>query len=146
MQAAITKFRILVNGDVKTVSSTQLVYKGTTYVPIRETAKFFGYNTNYNPYFDSIEFAQKNGVSNKWLTLIDFTNLTNYQVTSTEESPQVLKIVSGRDTAFSIDVSSLKHGSESAIVTTNNKLIHIKYSYGAVLLSKEDLKAAGYNF
>ncbi|WP_433944338.1 stalk domain-containing protein [Paenibacillus sp. SN-8-1] len=144
VQATITKFRMIVNGQLKSSTSTQLVYKGTTYVPIRETAKYFGYNTFYNPHFDSIEFTQKNKISNKWSTLIEFTNLNDYEILPSDDS-SVLTIGTPKNVAFKITTSVLKEGSETTVITTNGKLLHVLYSNSTLFLNKEDLKAAGYN-
>ncbi|MNN47603.1 hypothetical protein D3C81_1620320 [compost metagenome] len=122
------------------------MYKGTTYVPLRETAKYFGYNTFYNPYFDSIEFTQKNKISNKWSTLIEFTNLNDYDILPSEENNKgVLTIGAGKNIAFKITTSDLLEGSETTVITTNGKLLHVLYSNSTLFLNKEDLKAAGYN-
>lgn len=145
VQATVTKLKMIVNGQLKSATSTQLVYKGTTYVPLRESAKYFGYNTFYNPHFDSIEFTQKNKITNKWSTLIEFTNLNNYEILPTEDSKDILTIGSGKNIAFRITTSDLKEGSETTVIATNGKSIRVLYSYSTLFLNKEDLKASGYS-
>ncbi|MNS25421.1 hypothetical protein D3C72_573160 [compost metagenome] len=145
VQATVTKLRMIVNGQMKSDTSSQLVYKGTTYVPIRETAGYFGYNTYYNSKFNSIEFASKNELLTKWTTIMDFATLNDYQVRTSESNKDLLELAAGGNTAFSLSLVDLIKAGETIITTTKGNLVHVKYTSGTILLSKEDLKAAGYS-
>lgn len=49
VQATFQKFKLVINGDEKELSSDPLVYKGTTYLPVRTVFDAIGYEVKYDP-------------------------------------------------------------------------------------------------
>ncbi len=144
VQATIAKFKILVDGETKTGTTSQLVYNGTTYVPIREVGGLFGYETEYDGTNKSIEFVANNEVSSKWTTFVEFSTLNDLVIRQDQDSKDVLNIMDGGNIIFSININATEYGAESSITTRKGDLIKILNSYGSILLNKSDLKAAGF--
>lgn len=61
VQAAIAKFTFSVDGQKQTLKNDPLVYKGTTYLPVREVAEMTGYGLEYNNTEKSIDLKSKGG-------------------------------------------------------------------------------------
>lgn len=60
VQATLTKFSISINGEKQALKSDPLVYKGTTYLPVREVAGLFGADVaNFDNATKSIEIVTK---------------------------------------------------------------------------------------
>ncbi|WP_458463000.1 stalk domain-containing protein [Paenibacillus sp.] len=59
VQATLANFKVIVNGQSKSVTSDQLLYKGNTYLQLCEAAKILGYEVKYASATRSIEFSAK---------------------------------------------------------------------------------------
>nr|WP_235847745.1 stalk domain-containing protein [Paenibacillus tuaregi] len=136
--ASLAKYNIVVNGQVKETVSSQLEYKGTTYLPIRETAGIFGYNTQFDAKSGSISFT----TIKDWITLSEFENLNAITIVSTKDEG-IYNVTKKGKTLFLIDASKLKDGDETTSVDSDGKVIHIKKSLGAIYLKKADIDKIG---
>jgi hypothetical protein len=58
IEATISKFNIIVNGEYKQLQSDPLVYQGTTYIPLREIGNLLGYDVTYKADTRTIELNQ----------------------------------------------------------------------------------------
>lgn len=63
VQAALAKFTFSVDGQKQTLKNDPLVYKGTTYLPVREVAEMTGYGLEYNNTKKSIDLKKKGGMT-----------------------------------------------------------------------------------
>ncbi|MEK5417324.1 hypothetical protein BSK49_19125 [Paenibacillus odorifer] len=61
VQAALAKFTFSVDGQKQTLKNDPLVYKGTTYLPVREVAEMTGYGLEYDNTKKSIDLKSKGG-------------------------------------------------------------------------------------
>ncbi|OME59498.1 stalk domain-containing protein [Paenibacillus odorifer] len=61
VQAALAKFTFSVDGQKQTLKNDPLVYKGTTYLPVREVAEITGYGLEYDNTKKSIDLKSKGG-------------------------------------------------------------------------------------
>ncbi|WP_179086922.1 stalk domain-containing protein [Paenibacillus sp. FSL E2-0274] len=75
VQAALAKFTFSVDGQKQTLKNDPLVYKGTTYLPVREVAEMTGYGLEYDNTKKSIDLKSKGGtvVKNDQLTSTAYT-------------------------------------------------------------------------
>ncbi|MEK5478268.1 stalk domain-containing protein [Paenibacillus sp. FSL R5-0407] len=144
VQATIAKFKILVDGETKTGTTNQLVYNGTTYVPIREVADLFGYNTNYDGPKKTIEFASANETVAEWISLANFAALNEAQVGQPEDSDDIITIARSGIRLFGINKTGFTDGTESKVLTEDGKTIRVLKLKDSFMLNKEDLKAAGF--
>lgn len=92
VQATLANFKVIVNGQSKSVTSDQLLYKGNTYLQLREAAKILGYEVNYASSTRSIEFSAKSQSQADWITLIDLSASNGYQVNLKGDSSDVYNI------------------------------------------------------
>lgn len=144
VQATIAKFKILVDGETKTGTTNQLVYNGTTYVPIREVGGLLAYETKYDGQLKQIEFISTDKVSGEWISLYEFEVLNNLQIVGSKEVDGSYKVVKGLEDIFSFNTSELKDGDESATTSKSGNIIRFKKHLGSTLLNKEDLKKSGF--
>lgn len=144
VQATLKKFRIIVNGETQISTSNQLLYKGTTYVPIRETANMFHYTTNYNANANTIEF-KSNPLSTEWITLNELQALNKVSITPITGKENAYEITSAGSSLLKIYGEDIKEGDSTVVSDVNNKQIQVKKSLGAIVLNKQDLKNAGFN-
>lgn len=59
VEAVITKFKIVVNGQEAQLQNSPLVVNGTTYLPVREVASLLNADLKYNGTSKSIELSTK---------------------------------------------------------------------------------------
>ncbi|WP_435922736.1 stalk domain-containing protein [Paenibacillus sp. DYY-L-2] len=144
IQATIAKFKILVDGEIKTGTSNQLVYNGTTYVPIREVATMFGYDTKYDGPGKTIEFASKSETVAEWISLANFAALNEVQIGQPEDPEDIITIARSGIRLFGINKAGLTEGFETKVVTEDGKTIRVLKLKDSFMLNKEDLKAAGF--
>jgi len=57
IEAVLTKFKIVVNGQEAQLKNTPIVVKGTTYLPVREVAGLLNTNLNYDGQAKTIELT-----------------------------------------------------------------------------------------
>lgn len=144
VQATLQKFRIVIDGTPRTGTSTQLLYKGTTYVPIRDTAGLFDYSVNFDNNSKSISFNSNNSYSDGWVTLNDF-QIANSDLNVHLNGEDTYEVTNGKSVQLiKINTSTLEDGENSTIYDVNSKKIKIKKVLGAIYLNKQDLKDAGY--
>ncbi|WP_068786081.1 stalk domain-containing protein [Paenibacillus phocaensis] len=140
VKATIKYFNFVVNGQTK-LTADALAFNGMTYVPIREAASLFNYDTTYDSATRSISFSSKQD----WITLAELIAATpRLNATQSEETPDVYVVRTGGEIAFSLNVSNLKDGETSSVVTNQSHQIRVKKELGAVVLNKKDALAAGY--
>lgn len=144
VQATIAKFKILVDGETKTGTTNQLVYNGTTYVPIREVGGLLGYETKYDGKLKQIGFISMDNVRGEWISLYEFEVLNNLQIVKSKEVDGAYKVINGLEDVFPLNTSELKDGDESATTSKSGSIIRLKKHLGSILLNKEDLNKAGF--
>ncbi|SPY16901.1 Uncharacterised protein [Paenibacillus polymyxa] len=59
VQAVVSKYAITVDGQQQTLKSDPLVYKGTTYLPVREVAGLTGYDLQFDAKSKKIDLQSK---------------------------------------------------------------------------------------
>ncbi|OAB34270.1 hypothetical protein PMSD_14985 [Paenibacillus macquariensis subsp. defensor] len=59
VEAVLTKFKIIVNGQETQLKNTPLVVNGTTYLPVREVAELLNTDLNYDGNNKKIELSSK---------------------------------------------------------------------------------------
>ncbi|AWB44269.1 hypothetical protein DCC85_08595 [Paenibacillus sp. CAA11] len=144
IQATISKFKIIVNGQIKSNSSNVILYKGTTYVPIREAANLFDYKTAYYGAAQAIEF-RSNHKQDKWVTLSELQSLNSVSIVQKADgSKGAYDIKSNGSILFSVYSDQLNDGDSTIVYISNNKPIHVKKTLGAVVLNGQDLLNAGF--
>lgn len=140
VRASIKYFNYVVNGQTK-LTADALVFNGTTYVPIREAASLFNYDTTYDGATKTISFTTKKD----WITLSELVAAnTRLSASQSDDTPNVYVIRSGGEIAFSLNASNLKDGETTSVVTNRSHLIAVKKELGSVVLSEKDVIAAGY--
>lgn len=94
VQVALAKFTFSVDGQKQTLKNDPLVYKGTTYLPVREVAEMTGYGLEYDNTKKSIDLKSKGGSTVKdtenWITLAELKN-HNITITGNLTDTMVLK-------------------------------------------------------
>ncbi|MBW4840023.1 MAG: copper amine oxidase N-terminal domain-containing protein [Paenibacillaceae bacterium] len=140
IKATIKYFNFVVNGQTK-LTADALVFNGATYVPIRDAASLFNYETKYDAATKSISFSSKRD----WITLSELIAAnTRLSASQSEDTPNVYVIRAGNEIAFSLNASALKDGETTSVVTNRSHLISVIKELGSVVLSKKDVIAAGY--
>lgn len=143
VQATLAHFKIIVNGQSKSVASNQLLYKGNTYVQLREAAKILGYEVNYRSANRSIEFSAKSQSQAEWITLIDLSASNGYKVALKGDSADVYTISKNLNTLLTVNANGLKEDEEKVVADPSGKTIRYKKLQGSLVLNREDLKKAG---
>lgn len=144
VQASLQKFRIIVNGETQVTASNQLLYKGTTYVPIRETADLLHYGTYYDAKSKTIEFNTKPN-SNEWISLLDLQAFNNnIAVNPIEGKDGGYEVKKSDKVLLTIFGGDLKDGDQAVVHYVNDEPIQIQKKFGALLLNKRDLSAVGF--
>lgn len=140
VKATIKYFNFVVNGQTK-LTADALVFNGATYVPIRDAASLFNYETTYDAATKSISFSSKKD----WITLSELVAAnTRLSASSSQDTPNVYVVRAGNEIAFSLNASNLKDGDTTSVVTNGSHLISVKKELGSVVLGKKDVIAAGY--
>ncbi|GGH62860.1 hypothetical protein GCM10008014_39710 [Paenibacillus silvae] len=143
VQATLANFKVIVNGQTKNVTSNQLLYKGNTYLQLREAAKILGYEVNYKNASKSIEFSAKSQLQADWITLIDLSESNGYKVTLKGDSADVYIISKNLDTLLTVNANGLKEGEEKTVADPSGKTIRYKKLQGSLVLNRADLKQTG---
>jgi len=58
VEAVFDKFTFIVNGEKKDLAADPLVYKGTTYLPVRVVSNLLGYDVNFKAKTKTLELVQ----------------------------------------------------------------------------------------
>ncbi|MFS0873265.1 stalk domain-containing protein [Paenibacillus xylanilyticus] len=143
VQATLANFKVIVNGQSKSVTSDQLLYKGNTYLQLREAAKILGYEVNYTSSTRSIEFSAKSQAQADWITLIDFSASYAYEVNLQRDSAEVYNISKDTKTILSVNTTGLKENEEKVVADPSGKTIRYTKLQGSLVLNRGDLKKAG---
>ncbi len=143
VQATLANFKVIVNGQSKSVTSDQLLYKGNTYLQLREAAKILGYEVNYESSTRSIEFSAKSQSQADWITLIDLSASNGYQVNLKGDSSDVYNISKNLKTILSVNANGLKEDEEKVVTAPSGNTVRIKKLQGSLVLNRADLKKAG---
>lgn len=147
IQATLAKFKMVVNGETKATTQSQLVYNGTTYVALREAADLFGYEAKYDGTKKQIDFTLKDiptEVSIEWISLYEFETLNKGITISQKDTIGSYKIVQDKNELFSLYTANLKDGEIGGTTTKDGAAINVMKYLGSILLNKEDLKEAGF--
>ncbi|MBU5673829.1 stalk domain-containing protein [Paenibacillus brevis] len=140
VKASIRYFSFIVNGQPK-LSADTLVHNGFTYVPIREAANLFNYDTKYDGATKSISFESRK----EWITLTELIAANStLSVSKQENAPDIYEIHERSQLAFKINVTSLKDGDNSTTADNKSNVIAIKKDLGSLFLNKKDVLEAGY--
>lgn len=143
IQATLSNFKIMVNGQSRSVSSDQLLYKGNTYIQLREAGKLLGYEVNYQSANRTIQFSAKSQSQSEWITLIDLSASYGYQVKLKGDSADVYTVSKDLKTLLTVDANSLKENEEKVVADPTGKTIRYKKLQGSLVLKRADLKEAG---
>lgn len=143
VQATLANFKVIVNGQSKSVTSDQLLYKGNTYLQLREAAKILGYEVNYASATRSIEFSAKSQTQADWITLIDLSASNGYDVALKGDSADVYNVSKNLKTILSVNANGLKENEEKVVADPSGKTIRYKKLQGSLVLNRGDLKKAG---
>lgn len=143
VQATLANFKVMVNGQSKSVTSDQLLYKGNTYLQLREAAKILGYEVKYASATRSIEFSAKSQSQAEWITLIDLSASNGYQVSLKGDSADVYNISKKSKTILSVNANGLKENEEKLVTDPSGKTVRVKKLQGSLVLNRADLKKAG---
>ncbi|WP_339814502.1 stalk domain-containing protein [Paenibacillus sp. FSL R5-0928] len=141
VQAALAKFTFSVDGQKQTLKNDPLVYKGTTYLPVREVAEITGYGLEYDNTKKSIDLKSKGGTgvsaTENWITL-DELNDRGVTITGNLTDTMILK---NEKLTLEIPLPVVKKGVYSA--KTDLGSIEFNFSETGTKINLEDLKAAG---
>lgn len=143
VQATLANFKVIVNGQSKSVTSDQLLYKGNTYLQLREAAKILGYEVKYASATRSIEFSAKSQSQAEWITLIDLSASNGYKVGLKGDSADVYNISKKSKTILSVNANGLKENEEKVVTDPSGKIVRVKKLQGSLVLNRADLKKAG---
>lgn len=154
VQATLAKFSISIDGKKQSLKSDPLVYKGTTYLPVRDVASMFGADvSNVDNKTKSIELVTKGETSvqspseaavsqiekGEWISTRDLVD--NYNVIVSAAAGSI------RDVTFTL-------GEKSIVFSIPGKLVNSEYiskdgshkaivNNGAIYLSKESAAYLG---
>lgn len=148
VSATVAKFKILINGEARSASTNQLIYKGTTYVPIRDAASNFGYEVKFDNSSKTIEFTStsvESEITGDWISLYDFEILNDVEIHKLGAVDGAYRVARGQEDLFTFNASSLKDGEEAATTSKSGNVITFRKYLGAILLNKAELKEAGFN-
>lgn len=139
-KATIQYFNFIVGGQNRATADA-LVFNSTTYVPIREAANLFNYNTSYDPELKSISFESKN----EWVTLSELVAANSeLSANAHPDNPLVYEVKKKGEVILRIDSASLSDGLSTTILDTQLRELTVKKELGSLVISKEDVLAAGY--
>ncbi|AIQ69522.1 stalk domain-containing protein [Paenibacillus graminis] len=154
VQAVLAKFTISIDGQKQTLKNDPLVYKGTTYLPVREVAEMTGYALEFDNSKKFIDFKSKGG-----------TNVTTSQV---ENEINLSEWISAKKLVedYAVDISaasgkirdiSFELGDKKIVFSMPGQLVNDEYTSvdgmhtaivkdGTIYLSKEAASYLGVNF
>ncbi|MNO28117.1 hypothetical protein D3C76_180030 [compost metagenome] len=151
VEAVITKFKIVVNGQEAQLQNSPLVVNGTTYLPVREVASILNADLKYNGTSKSIELSTKGdvsmnpsaGVTTEWITLRDLAEKHNFSVSQTSTSNGLFEVRTGDQVVFSFDAEKVTLEGYTTY-TPNGHSIKIKKDMtNSTVINVADLVSAG---
>ncbi|ASA21900.1 stalk domain-containing protein [Paenibacillus donghaensis] len=141
VQAVFAKFTLSVDGQKQTLKNDPLVYKGTTYLPVREVAEMTGYGLEYDNTKKSIDLKSKGTATAKipenWISLDELKNL-NVTITGNLTDTMVLKTESK---SLEIPLPVQKKGLYTAKTESGN--IELNFSESGTQINLDSLLSAG---
>ncbi|WP_106766817.1 stalk domain-containing protein [Paenibacillus faecalis] len=140
VKATLVKYKMMVNGEPKSVSSNQLSYKGNTYIQLREAASLFGYKTKFDGPNKTIHFTHQD---QEWISLAEFSEISNLKVEADKEKKDVYHVIKGKDTILTLNARDLNENEERGVASQSGIVIYSTKIKGSLMLNTEDLKAAG---
>ncbi|MEK3718887.1 stalk domain-containing protein [Paenibacillus sp. FSL R7-0333] len=154
VQAVLAKFTISVDGQKQTLKADPLVYKGTTYLPVREVAAITGYELEFDNTKKSIDLKSKGGTElstsqveptlnqSEWISAKKLVE--DYTVDVSATSGKI------RDVIFELGnkklVFSMAGQMADAEYTSEDGLHVAMVKDGTIYLSKESAAYLGVNF
>lgn len=161
VQAVFSKYNLKINQN-NAVEIEPIVYKSTTYLPVREVANMLGYDVTYKADSRTIELTvdeaeqpQQNEKDvdqvidtpvnlDEWIELRGFAVPYKLIVEQNRENSNILEIKKEDGTImFTLDSLSLNEGIDIKAITPENKEIRVLKFNGITFLNIEDLRNAG---
>ncbi|AHM65159.1 hypothetical protein PPSQR21_015070 [Paenibacillus polymyxa SQR-21] len=158
VQAVVSKYAISVDGQQQTLKSDPLVYKGTTYLPVREVAGLTGYDLQFDAKSKKIDLQSKSEGAEKPVS--QATNQITAQPTekkvtwiSAREANEKygIKYVVGQETTFSYGENSvvfpvsMYENPEGKTLTNAEKTATIMFKNSVPYLGSDTLQVLGVN-
>ncbi|GGF72042.1 hypothetical protein GCM10010912_16470 [Paenibacillus albidus] len=143
VQAVFAKFTFTVDGQKQTLKNDPLLYKGTTYLPVREVAQMTGYALEYDNTQKSIALKSKKSdvavlTAENWIPLDE---LKNFNITVTGNLTDTITLILGPKT-IDIPVPASKSGLYTSKTVYGNVELH--FTEKDTLIELNSLKKAGF--
>ncbi|MEK3658187.1 stalk domain-containing protein [Paenibacillus sp. FSL F4-0236] len=142
VQAALAKFTFSVDGQKQTIKNDPLVYKGTTYLPVREVAEMTGYGLEYDNTKKSIDLKSKGGniVSTQtWTPARDINQEYGVSVTIDKTT-----IVTYGDLTVEFPLSMYDQSTnDERVITNTEKTASLMVRNGSLYFGADTLKVLG---
>ncbi|WP_157685635.1 stalk domain-containing protein [Paenibacillus donghaensis] len=149
VQAVFAKFTLSVDGQKQTLKNDPLVYRGTTYLPVREVAEMTGYGLEYDNTKKSIDLKTKGdevsvGITDE-INLNEFIStkvlVADYDVDVSAESGKIRDVTYKKND--NIIVYSMPGTLVDGIYNSVDGLHKAAVKDGAIYLSKEAVSFLG---
>ncbi|MBY3623749.1 hypothetical protein HGO21_29995 [Acinetobacter sp. CUI P1] len=142
VQAALAKFTFSVDGQKQTLKNDPLVYKGTTYLPVREVAEMTGYGLEYDNTKKSIDLKSKGGniVSTQaWTPARDISQEYGVSIVINEST-----VVTYRDLTVEFPLSMYdKSTNDERVITNKEKTASLMIRNSSLYFGDDTLKVLG---
>lgn len=158
VQATLAKFAITVDGEAQQLKSDPLVYKGTTYLPVREVANITGYDLQFDNKAKKIELQSKSegvsslsqstsptttsSVTDEWIGLREFA-LSQGNVKLTSEADYSILIKDGNEILRFDQKSYQAQNTPFNGTTPEGKTVRVVNRDSMTMFNMNDLKSAG---
>jgi len=149
VQAALTKFKIVVNGQEQQLKSSPVVINGSSYLPVREVAELLGHDVSFDKGTISLDAKDGDNVSEtttqEWISLRELSDQIRDSgglITIGGNTSQMTIEIPG--TSITIETPSLKDGeSKSYEIEGTTQQLTVKNVSGATYLLLDELQALG---
>lgn len=142
VQAVLTKFNVVVNGEKQELKNTPVVIQGATYLPVREVAGLLDADLTFDSKTQKIELNTKGETkvtetvqSTEWVSLRELHE--TYKLTVSQQ--WFTEIKDGDKLLFTIKKSENNYEAS----TPDGKIIGVKSTNDGTLINKGDLKELG---
>ncbi|MDP4095484.1 copper amine oxidase N-terminal domain-containing protein [Paenibacillus sp. P96] len=154
VQATLSKFSFSVDGESKNLKSDPLVYKGTTYLPVREVAEITGYDLTFDSKAKSIELESKSEgdvtVSDNTSPAASTDSLTWITARDAKKQYDISIVMSdtttvshdGKEISFPLSMRDTSDKGGKIYKSTDNSS-SLKIQDGAIYLGSDTLQALG---
>lgn len=119
IQAVFSDFNFKVNGQVQKVETKPLVYKGTSYLPVRELATLLDYDVDYDTNTRTIELSSKTEIETDIIK--ENTPVSNEEEIDMDEYISILNLDEYEIIWASVDVRNEKFGGMTPVIKLINK-------------------------